>query len=148
MSSHGADMPPPLSREAMIIGGAAHLRKLFPILTVAQARKLFVGALEEGEREVAVSDAGWAEWIKRRDQRSRFEEADARAARDEPLRPHVASLPHNVLGISEHATVAEINAAWRRLAGQHHPDRSGGDHSKMAAVNAARDTMLGRRRAA
>lgn len=46
-----------------------------------------------------------------------------------------------VLGVSAHATEAEIEAAYRRLAMQHHPDR-GGNGADMARINAARDAGL------
>lgn len=46
-----------------------------------------------------------------------------------------------VLGVSAHATRDEIEAAYRRLAMQHHPDR-GGDGAEMARINAARDAGL------
>lgn len=41
------------------------------------------------------------------------------------------------LGVARHATAAQIKAAYRRLASQHHPDREGGDKDKAAAVNDA-----------
>lgn len=43
-----------------------------------------------------------------------------------------------VLGVSSHATRAEIDAAYRTLAMKSHPDRGGSD-SEMARINAARD---------
>lgn len=46
-----------------------------------------------------------------------------------------------VLGVSITATRSEINAAYRRLATQHHPDK-GGSTEVMAAINAARDEGL------
>ncbi|MGH9644186.1 MAG: J domain-containing protein [Terriglobales bacterium] len=46
-----------------------------------------------------------------------------------------------VLGVSSHAAREEIEAAHRRLAMQHHPDR-GGEDAQMARVNAARDEGL------
>jgi DnaJ domain len=49
--------------------------------------------------------------------------------------------PFQVLGISANATREDVEAAHRRLAMQHHPDR-GGDASQMARINAARDAML------
>lgn len=48
-----------------------------------------------------------------------------------------------VLGISSHATRAEIEGAHSRLAMKHHPDR-GGDTNTMARINAARDDLLQR----
>jgi len=40
-------------------------------------------------------------------------------------------------------TPAQVNQAWKRCAGEHHPDR-GGEHDAMQLVNAARDLLLGR----
>ena len=37
----------------------------------------------------------------------------------------------------------EVNQAWKRCAGEHHPDR-GGEHDTMQLVNGARDLLLGR----
>jgi hypothetical protein len=50
--------------------------------------------------------------------------------------------PWRVLGVSSHATVEEIKAAYRKLAFEHHPDR-GGDQQQMARINAALDELLG-----
>ncbi|EQD57691.1 heat shock protein DnaJ [mine drainage metagenome] len=50
-----------------------------------------------------------------------------------------------VLGVAENATGGEIDAAYRRLAALHHPDR-GGDSAQMARINAARDQGLARSR--
>lgn len=47
-----------------------------------------------------------------------------------------------ILGVSNVATKAEINAAWRRLVVQHHPDIHGGDHRLIAEINNARDVAL------
>jgi hypothetical protein len=46
-----------------------------------------------------------------------------------------------VLGVAENATGEEIDAAYRRLAALHHPDR-GGDSAQMARINTARDQGL------
>jgi hypothetical protein len=46
-----------------------------------------------------------------------------------------------VLGVSENATPDQINAAYRRLAAEHHPDK-GGSHNMMAELNTARDAGL------
>ncbi len=48
-----------------------------------------------------------------------------------------------VLGVSATATRAEIDAAYRRLAAVHHPDR-GGDAHQMARINGAREEGLAR----
>lgn len=44
----------------------------------------------------------------------------------------------SVLGVSMSATIPEIDAAYRKLAAQHHPDR-GGRHEDMVRINVARD---------
>lgn len=49
--------------------------------------------------------------------------------------------PHQILGVDENATAAEINYAYRRMAQQCHPDM-GGSHEAMARINQARDAML------
>ncbi len=48
-----------------------------------------------------------------------------------------------VLGVSGNAARGEIDAAYRRLAALHHPDR-GGDSAQMARINTARDQGLAR----
>ncbi|MFY8149509.1 MAG: molecular chaperone DnaJ [Prochlorococcaceae cyanobacterium] len=47
------------------------------------------------------------------------------------------------LPLSGRLTVAQVNQAWKRCAGEHHPDR-GGAHDTMQLVNGARDLLLGR----
>lgn len=47
-----------------------------------------------------------------------------------------------VLGIAATATKDEINAAFRRLAAERHPDRQGGSDAMMADLNVARDAGL------
>ena len=46
-------------------------------------------------------------------------------------------LPHEVLGVAEGATLADIKAARRRLAHRFHPDHPGGDVTAMREVNEA-----------
>ncbi len=48
-----------------------------------------------------------------------------------------------VLGVSEGATAAEINAAWKRAMARVHPDQ-GGTEGLAVRVNAARDRLLRR----
>lgn len=47
------------------------------------------------------------------------------------------------LPLSGRLSMAEVNQAWKRCAGEHHPDR-GGEHDTMQLVNGARDLLLGR----
>jgi hypothetical protein len=47
------------------------------------------------------------------------------------------------LPLSGRLSEAEVNQAWKRCAGEHHPDR-GGAHDTMQLVNGARDLLLGR----
>jgi len=52
----------------------------------------------------------------------------------------------SLLGVSEHASVADIRAAHRRLIAAAHPDRGGAqDHA--ARLNAARDVLLRKHKA-
>lgn len=51
--------------------------------------------------------------------------------------------PWQVLGVPMQAARSDVDAAYRRLAMQHHPDR-GGDQAEMSRINAARDAMLER----
>ena len=48
----------------------------------------------------------------------------------------------DVLGVPRSASIAQIMAAHRELVTVHHPDRGGGDTTRMAEINAARDTGL------
>jgi DnaJ-domain-containing protein 1 len=47
-----------------------------------------------------------------------------------------------VMGLSEHATDADIKNAYRILAGRLHPDRAGGSNYLMKMLNEARDVLL------
>jgi len=49
---------------------------------------------------------------------------------------------HEILGVPPGASAAEINAAFRNLASQHHPDTGGGSHERMTEINRARDEGL------
>jgi len=44
---------------------------------------------------------------------------------------------YDILGVSKGATDDEIKKAYRKLAHQHHPDKSGGDEAKFKEVNEA-----------
>lgn len=46
-----------------------------------------------------------------------------------------------ILGLQPGASRDEINAAFRELAGEHHPDR-GGSHDRMAEISRARDEAI------
>ncbi|QKW40752.1 DnaJ domain-containing protein [Actinomadura sp. NAK00032] len=58
---------------------------------------------------------------------------------------------YEVLGVPPDASPDQVQRAWRRLAGAHHPDRVADPPAKAAAeerlrlVNAARDVLLNRR---
>lgn len=47
------------------------------------------------------------------------------------------------LPLSGRLDATQVNQAWKRCAGEHHPDR-GGAHNTMQLVNGARDRLLGR----
>lgn len=47
-----------------------------------------------------------------------------------------------VLSLPKDAKRDDVKAAYRRLATQHHPDKPGGSHEKMAELNAAQEQAL------
>ena len=47
---------------------------------------------------------------------------------------------YDALGVSETASDSEIKSAFRKLAGQHHPDK-GGNEARFKEVNEAYDTL-------
>lgn len=47
-----------------------------------------------------------------------------------------------VLSLPKDAKRDDVRAAFRRLATQHHPDKPGGSHEKMAELNAAQEQAL------
>lgn len=48
---------------------------------------------------------------------------------------------YEILGVNRSATADEIKRAYRKLAHQHHPDKSGGDETKFKEVNEAYQTL-------
>jgi len=52
------------------------------------------------------------------------------------------------LGVAPDADAAAIKAAYRRRSTQAHPDKPGGSHEKMQAINAAYDVLSDKRRRA
>lgn len=48
--------------------------------------------------------------------------------------------PYFVLGVGKNSSDADIKAAYRKLAKEHHPDK-GGSHEKFAEINAAYDSI-------
>lgn len=48
---------------------------------------------------------------------------------------------YETLDVAQDASAAEIKAAWRRAAREHHPDREGGSDERMRAINAAYDVL-------
>ncbi len=55
--------------------------------------------------------------------------------------PHQTNHWSFVLGISQHASIPEIKAAYRRLAKLYHSD-AGGDDAAMSRLNFARDQAV------
>jgi len=50
-----------------------------------------------------------------------------------------------VLGISEGASIDQIKDAWRVGVNKFHPDKPGGSHDAVAAINVAKDAGLAAR---
>lgn len=50
--------------------------------------------------------------------------------------------PHEILGVAPEASLSQIKAAYRRLAQQHHPDRTGGDTEEFQRIKAAYETLV------
>lgn len=48
---------------------------------------------------------------------------------------------YSTLGVSKNASADEIKRAYRKLAMEHHPDRSGGDDTRFKQINEAYDTL-------
>ena len=48
---------------------------------------------------------------------------------------------YNTLGVSKNASDSEIKSAYRRLAMEHHPDKTGGDDTRFKQINEAYDTL-------
>ena len=85
---------------------------------------------------------------RRRSSRKRKPAARLSAADWGPLGKHpdleaIVARQRLGLPLSGRLAVATVNQAWKRAAGEHHPDR-GGAHDTMQAINGARDLLLGR----
>ncbi len=52
--------------------------------------------------------------------------------------------PYAVLGVARSATAAEIKSAYKRLAQERHPDKSGGSHAAFVELSAAYEYVLAR----
>lgn len=86
-----------------------------------------------------------------------LDDAVYRAIRQAHLGPDESD-PYETLGVSPDAEIAEIKRVWREQALQHHPDRLTGQgmpaefvalaEKRLAAINAAYETILERRKAA
>lgn len=61
--------------------------------------------------------------------------------RQEEAAPAQEPEPWEVLGVAPGASAAEVNAAFRTLSRQHHPD-AGGDPIRFQQLTEARTTML------
>lgn len=48
---------------------------------------------------------------------------------------------YSILGVAKTASPDEIKTAYRKLAKEHHPDRTGGDDSQFKKINEAYDTL-------
>jgi hypothetical protein len=57
------------------------------------------------------------------------------------LPPDPLALAYKTLGVQDGATEAEVRAAFKKIAFEHHPDR-GGDVTKFKDAGAARDRIL------
>ena len=130
-----------LPRDAAVQLLATNFRLAVHGLSAMYAETLATAVLEQAygwrdrERELKRDRAQW-----RREHR--FHEA-----REQPAAGSRLLEPHDVLGVRADATDQEITAAYRAAARRVHPD-AGGSHEAMAAVNAARDSMLRGREAA
>jgi len=48
---------------------------------------------------------------------------------------------YKTLGVAENASASDIKKAYKKLATEHHPDKHGGDDSRMKDINSAYDTL-------
>ncbi|HEU5439164.1 MAG TPA: hypothetical protein VFU88_07720 [Ktedonobacterales bacterium] len=83
--------------------------------------------------------ARWERWEQRRPHR--FVPNSSSASAGPGVLPPAVAAAYRALDLAPGASVDEVRAARRRLARRHHPD-TGGEHARMAAVNAAADTIF------
>jgi hypothetical protein len=118
--------------------GRLEVRRAWRWLTLALAAATAAGALWaglRGEWPGALLLAGSAAWLG----------LSARPPRAAPATaPGEVAEAASMLGISERATRAEVDAAYRRLMLRVHPDK-GGAPGLAAQLNRAREVMLRRR---
>ena len=55
---------------------------------------------------------------------------------------------YKTLGVNKNATEAEIKAAFRKLAHEHHPDKNKGDDKKFKEINEAYQTLSNKQKRA
>jgi hypothetical protein len=96
---------------------------------IAAGAGLALRLLLTGQWLGALAVAGVTAWLAM-DQRPR--------RRESGMSPQEAG---RLLGLSPEAGAIEINAAWRRMITEAHPDK-GGSAEASARLNAARDTLL------
>ncbi len=98
---------------------------------IAAAAGVSLRLLLTGQWLGAIAVAGVTAWLIYDGQRGR-----QRVGND--MSPEEAG---RLLGLPPKANAVEINAAWRRLIAEAHPDK-GGSADASARINAARDTLL------
>lgn len=122
-----------LALAAGALGALWYTGALTPVrlrwIGIAAGAGLALRLLLTGQWLGALAVAGVTAWLAM-DQRPRRRESD--------MSPQEAG---RLLGLSPEAGAIEINAAWRRMITEAHPDK-GGSAEASARLNAARDTLL------